>query len=220
MKITEVNPNPKINEASEIVQQMFQRKHKIMDWPSDTKPTIRGLVEQLDDPFLMSLTTDLEHFIHYGQAWLDLDPNDIWQEKSGLASVDDMLKDPAYFTKEKSTVYEIVQMRPSMYAVHARQGFNGMEGSFTPEPELVHEYALKVLDGSKMPLAYLKYQLIEDERRGTYTSFGQEGRHRATVAQILGATSMPCIIIAGLYRASDDKSKLRDFSGKIFDKFN
>ena len=220
MRINEVNPNPQLQEAGEIVQQMYHKKHMAMSWPSDTKPTIRGLVEELDDPLLLSFTADLEHFIHYGQAYIDLNPNDIWQEKSGLATVDDMMKDPIYFANEKSTVYEIVQMRPTMYAIHSKHGFQGMEGGFTPEPELIHEYTLKVLDGSKMPLPYLKYQLVEDERRGTYTSFGQEGRHRATVAQILGATSMPCIVIAGLYRPSDDKSKLRDYSGQIFDKFN
>ena len=216
MKITEVNPNPKINEAGEIVQQMFQHKHIKMEWDSENKPTIRALVEQLNDPFLLSLTTEgVEHFIHYGQSWLDLDLNDIWLDKTGLPTYDDMLKDPAYFNSQKNTVYEIMDIRPEMYAVYVKQGFHGND-DFNPEQKLVNEYALKVLDGSKMPLGYLSYELVNDKRRGQYTSFGQEGRHRSTVAHILGAIQMPCIIIA----KTQDKADLRDFSGKIFDSFN
>jgi len=214
MQINEVNPNPQLQEAGEIVQQMYHKKHMAMSWPSDTKPTIRGLVEELDDPLLLSFTADLEHFIHYGQAYIDLNPNDIWQEKSGLATVDDMMKDPIYFATKKNTVYEIVQMRPTQYAMHAKHGFQGMEGDFTPEPELIQEYALKVLDGSKMPLCILEYEL-----EGYNINFNQEGRTRSTVAELLGSSTMPCMVVTALYPISQDTEALNTFSSKIMKSF-
>ena len=215
MKINEVNPNPKLNEAGEIVQQMYQRKNKIMSWPSNEKPTIQGLVKELNDPLLTFLTSkDLDFFIHYGQAWLDLNPNNIWDDKSEMPVVNDMLEDPVYFATKKSTVFEIVKMHPKMYGFYAKQGFNSSHPSFTPETNLIQKYALNILNGEKFPLPYLRYILTKDG-----VDFGQEGRHRAIVADMLGATLMPCIIIAGISPPTNDSAKLREFSGKIFDQF-
>jgi len=216
MNLNEVDRAGDIKTAGNIVKQMFHKKHKVMTWPSDSKPTIRGLIEQLDDPFLLSLTKNLDFFIHYGQAWVNLNANDIFSDKSETSNVNDLMKDPSYFKNKKSTVYKIMQIRPSMYGVLVKHGNNMGNADFTPESNLVDEYALKVLDGSKMPLPYLRYEKIDDERRGEYVSFGQEGRHRATVAQILGATSMPVAVIAGIYPPTANFNDLADFSHNIF----
>ncbi len=219
MNLNEVDQQEEITKAGKIVQQMFHKKHQIMQWESDTKPTIRGLIAQLDDPFLLSLTKDLNYFLNYGQKYVDLNTNDIFKKTTDLPTYDDMMKDPEYFANKKSTASKIVKMHPGMYAVHCKNSFKGIEGRFTPEPELVQEYALRVLDGSKMPLPYLRYEYVEDERRGNYTSFGQEGRHRATVAEMLSASSMPVLVVAGFERVTDDVERVRKYQERIWSKF-
>jgi len=220
---TEINEEgyskDQVTEAAKIVEQMYKKKHEYLHWESDAKPTIRGMVAQLNDPFLMSLTKNLGYFNNYGQKWVDLDPNDIWSDKSEMSTVNDMLYDPQYFKDNKSRTFKKVTMMPHRYAIRAKHGFNSNEPTFKPEAKLVHEYAIQVLDGSKMPLPYLKYELVHDERRGTYTSFGQEGRHRAAVANMLDADTMPVLIIVGLYQPSDEPAQLERYTSKILQDF-
>jgi len=214
MQINEVQ-SPDIKKAVKIVQQMYQKKNEHIRWETDGIPSIRAMVKQLNDPLLTSFTKDLDYFIHYGSAWVKLNPNDIFSERSETSNANDMIDDPEYFFKKKSKMFKIVKMRPTAYAKHAKHGFNGMgDPDFWPEKNLIEEYALKVLDGSKMPLPYLRYELVKDERRGNYTSFGQEGRHRAAVATMLGASEMPVMIITGLYTPGN-KNELLAFNKKI-----
>ena len=219
MRLNEVDRNIEIKRAGEIVSKMFGIENKAMQWESDAKPTIRGLVEQLDNPFLVHLTSDLDTFLDYGQKYVELDRSDIFESRTALPTYDDMLADPEYFAAQKNTVFTVVKMYPRLYAVHAKQGFKGMDGDFKPEEHLIFEYAKKVLNGSRMPMPYLQYELVQSKLRGEYTSFRQEGRHRATVAEVLGAHKMPVLIVASIEPQLGGPAELKQFSDEIWSKF-
>jgi len=220
MNLNEVDQNKEIKRAGEIVSKMFGIANQGMHWEEDSKPTIRGLVKQLDNPFLTYLTSDIDTFLHYGQKYVELDKSDIFDDLTGLATYDDIIRDPEYYREKKNINSFYVKMYPKMYAIHSKQGFKGMDGGdFIPEEKLVFEYAKKVLDGSRMPLPYLRYELVDSKRIGEYTSFGQEGRHRAQVANLLGVHKMPVLIVTGLERPNGDLNRLDNFTKEIKEKF-
>ena len=221
MRILEVQESSKLKQAGEILQKLFHKQNRMMQWASDTKPNLTELTNQLNDPFLNMLVKrkDLDLYIKYADLYLNLDTSNIFDTKStGTANGTDMMRDPTYFKEKKGRVFKIVYMSPHQYLAATNAGFN--DNSFQPGDELVEEYAYKTLDGSKMPLPYLEYKLVQgDERRDEYTSFNQEGRHRATVANLLGAKEMPVMIIAAVDPAWKMMDRLEEFQEKVFSRF-
>jgi len=222
VKLDEVDQSPEIRKAGEIVQKMYNKLNQMMHWADDSKPTIRGLVKELDNPFLNHITKDLETFTHYGQLWVDCDGSNIFSKSTQLPTYDDIMKDPDYHKEQKLIDYNIVSMYPSSYAIHCKQGFQGMEGDFSPQENLVFEYAMKVLDGSKMPMPYLRYELYVRQFTGSESiGFSQEGRHRATVAELLNAHKIPCMVVTQVEHQIEKEKpgSLDEFTGMMRQKF-
>lgn len=220
MNILEADQSPKIKKAAELVQKIYQKEGQHLIWRNDSNPTISSLIDMLHIKFLSKLIDkrDIDLFIEVGQQWVDVDNTDIFDRTStGTANGEDMMRLPAYFEEKKGRVFEIVDMTPQEYIVATKSGF--VDPSFKPTNSLVEEYTYKVLGGSKMPLPYLEYILTIDERRGEYTSFSQEGRHRAYVAKGLGAKTMPVMIVAGVDNPFKMQGKLKPFAQQIFNKF-
>lgn len=138
--------------------------------------------------------------------------NDIFTNKTGMPTYDDMLLSPDYFAREKGKVFKIIKMSPDEYLAHCQQGFG--EGNFTPEENLVKDYAQRVKEGSKMPMPVLTYELSEHG-----TDFSQEGRHRAYVAKALGVNVMPVMIVASSYPAHKFRDVFDEFQQSIWSKF-
>lgn len=146
----------------------------------------------------------------------------IFTNTTGMPTYDDMLRDPEYFAKQKSKVFKIIKMSPDAYLAACKAGLSANTGTFTPEQNLVDEYAERVKAGSKMPMPVLEYELNEygQRSRGSYTSFSQEGRHRAYVAKQLGVTVIPVMVVAAAYPPPQFRDVFPEFVEKIWSKFN
>ena len=128
---------------------------------------------------------------------------------------------PEYHKNEKFIDYNIIKMRPSLYGILCKHGFNGMDGGdFRAQDNLVWEYALRTVDGSPMPMPYLEYELTQSRRKGEFTSFSQEGRHRAEAATMLGIAEIPVMIVTMLDPVLDNRSpeRLKQFTTEILRK--
>lgn len=106
---------------------------------------------------------------------------------TGMATPDDMMKDPEYFEQKKRKVFSIVYMSPDEYMKHVANNFGSMSDAMSGvEQDLVDKYAQMMQDGSRAPMVTLDY-------RDGY--FSQEGRNRAMAAKKLGVESMPVMIM-------------------------
>ena len=220
MNISEVDQSPKVKKAAQLVQDIYHKAGAFLEWSEDGSPTVSSLIHKLKNKFLSSVVRkrDLDLFIDIGEQWLELDANDIFDTTTtGMGSHTELMNDPKYFASEKAKVFKIINMSPQQYIMATKSGF--VDPSFTPEEHLVEKYTYKLLAGSKMPMAVLDYTLVEDERRGPYTSFSQEGRHRAFVAEGVGAKSMPVLVIASVYPAWKMKEHLPAFQDEVWSKF-
>ena len=184
-----------MTEEANIVKQIYIKQQEPLRYYGDGKPTVRDMIEQLNNPFLNYIASDRDTFLHYGQRYAELDTNDIFNTKdTGLPTYNDMLKDPDYFEDKKNTVFKIIDIRPKDYKTYVDNGFRSTAP--TIEEDLVLEYAKQVLDGSRMPMGFLRYDLEAHEYRGDYVSFTQEGMHRYKVAELLGAKKTPVMVVA------------------------
>jgi len=196
MYIAEIEENSTLDDAKELLKKIVVKKQQSLAsiktyLPS--KPSIRDIIKYLNDPLLTHIVNknNINYFVKYCSAWLNLDTTDIFSNTTGMPTYDDMLSNREYFVNNKSKDFRIVEMWPSMYNIKCVQEFG--DSTFQPEDDLIFEYALKVLDGSKMPMPVLSYELHNGK-----TIFSQEGRHRASVAKMLNAQEIPVMVIAGL----------------------
>ena len=114
---------------------------------------------------------------------------------------DSELRNPMYMRREKRLKMNIVRMTPYEYfmecaKVHGHSSY-GKERT-AAYPKYVEEYKQRTLSGSKMPLPLIDYHLEV-----------QEGRHRAAVAEELGAETIPVMIVEDM-----SKEEWQDHMGK------
>jgi len=207
-------PDPRIRMAADLVGQIYKKEGMFLHWPSDEPITIRGMIERTHNQFLIDLanTKDLDLFNKYAQLWINLNANDLFAKTSNTSDVNDMLANPTYWDEEKGQAFMMVSMSPNQYKLHAKSGFQ--DWSFTPEDHLIKEYTYQTLEGSKMPLIYLRYTLEDG-----VVDFSQEGRHRAEVAEILGAEKIPVMVIAAAYPVWNQREAYAKHKQDVWDKF-
>jgi len=214
MKIFEVDRSSKMKEASALITQLYHKQNKIMQWPSSTKPTLTGIALGLGDKMITDIAKhkDLDFFIQYAAAYINLGP--IFDKTAQVGTTPwEVMNDPEYYKHNKSTLHKITNMSPRAYLGAARAGFSTDE-TFEPHLDTVTKYAYQVLDGSPMPLPSLEYTKTVDD-----VNFSQEGRHRAYAAELLGASTIPVIIIAAVYPPAKMKGQLDPFAKKVFNNF-
>lgn len=197
------NKTEKMRQALNVLNDAFTRAHLVLhDYVEDGKASFTKLANDLNNPFFIKLVAlkDVDKLIKYGTLYNSIKPNaTVFSNQSAMSSINDLMNNPEYFQKNKGTTFKVINISPTDYANLAKNGFRkydhrnepNYEYKFVPDEDKVFEYALKVLEGSLMPMVHLRYERDKDGNE----SFGQEGRHRAEVAKVLGIKSIPVIIV-------------------------
>ena len=124
--------------------------------------------------------------------------------ETGLASYDDILKNPDYYAKAKRKKVGVVMMRPMEYIKKATKGFQKSRPELTVteliasrDLDLVDKYAQEMRDGAEFPTLSLYYA----------DGFSQEGLHRALAAMKAGIKEVPVMMISATRKK--DRGKLK-----------
>ncbi len=111
-----------------------------------------------------------------------------FQKRPDMPYQEDILNNPEYHAEKKNMKAEIVFMSPTQYfkeiAKNRKSPMEAWQERRFVEKDLVEKYYQKALTGSKMPLPSI------DKITGD-----QEGRHRAEVAEKLGLSVIPVLIV-------------------------
>lgn len=113
--------------------------------------------------------------------------------ETGLASYDDILKDPDYYARAKRKKAGVIMMDPMEYIRKATKGFQKQNPGLSVgellasrDTKLVAQYAQEMRRGAKFPTLSLYYA----------DGFSQEGLHRAMAAKLAGIEEVPVMIIS------------------------
>ena len=124
--------------------------------------------------------------------------------ETGLASYDDILKDPEYFARAKRKKAGVVMMDPMEYISKAVKGFQKEHPDLSSsdllssrDPKVVAKYAQEMRDGAEFPTLMLNYAM----------GFSQEGLHRAMAAKVAGIEEVPVLIVSTTPRSERGNKK-------------
>lgn len=125
---------------------------------------------------------------------------------TGMATYDDMMKNPDYHRDYKKWAFTIDHMSPDEYIRRAFEAFRE-HGHMQPHQDLsdlrrsrsgklIAKYAEKMKQGEKFPMPTLDYRgQVPFGGGAKEKAFSQEGLHRAYAAKEAGVTEMPVMII-------------------------
>jgi len=221
--LNEDMPRDKMEVAVDILTKAFIRRgSSIHAYVKDEgKTSMTELCEALGDKFFNKLVSfkDIDLFNKYGVLYNNFNPNGgtAFKLESEMSDLNMMMKNPEYYAKEKAWNFEVVKMSPYSYQLACKSGF-GSDHDFQPEEDLVWEYALKTLEGSKMPAPSIIWTLRDGEK-----TFNQEGRHRSFTAELLGINYMPVIISTRCYPNPhfhpEVAEKCENFKERVFNRY-
>lgn len=213
-------PRDKMEVAVDILTRAYRRKNMSIHtaMPDEGKASMTDLCNYLGDKFLIKLVSfkDIDLFNKYGKLYNQFNPTSAFKVESEMSDLNMMMKNPEYYLEEKGWDYKVVQMSPFQYQLACRSGFR--DDTFEPEENLVWEYALKTLEGSKMPAPSIVWTLDDGKAQ-----FSQEGRHRSYVADLLGINFFPVILSTRCYPNPHFHPEVADnckqFKEKIFSRY-
>jgi hypothetical protein len=168
----------------------------------ELKEMIKIIAERADSTLGMSIkeaypeiTSDIKEK-NFGQLYERLslvEKGDIFKDRTGIPNYDNYLDDPSYAAK-KGLKLEVVDMRPMQYLRNTAKGFGitDMEQEKFLQKENMAKYADLMYSGNKFDMPYIDYSLMRGKNDGRIR---QEGRHRAFAAYLLGAITIPVLVV-------------------------
>lgn len=122
-----------------------------------------------------------------GSTFADMYDGKMIGDKTDLSDYDDLVDDPSWGAR-KGKEFEIINLRPMTYLQRTEHGFgtNNSRQEEMLQKEKIIDYARKMYNGEKFPLLTIDY---------SKDNFTQEGRHRAYAAYLMGASTVPVMLV-------------------------